>query len=164
MGDTPTTPPLKLYSRQSTRRTPVRQDIELTDQPSHSIIPFGQRDPNPRPAEKLSDGGLANYGPSSALSVLIFGLALNRFPCLLGEAVLLRQLWSRWLTLAGKIGNFQSRILLTLFYFLVVAPFGLAVRLLSDPLHVRSRPSPDGSAWIEREATESDLMASHRQY
>ncbi|MFN2168892.1 MAG: hypothetical protein ACK2U9_21875 [Anaerolineae bacterium] len=76
---------------------------------------------------------------------------------------MLRQLWSRWLVLARKIGNFQSRVILTIFYFLVVAPFGLAVRILSDPLHVR-RGRAGTSGWIEREARAGDLEDARRQF
>ena len=46
---------------------------------------------------------------------------------------MLRKLWDRWMVLARKIGKFQSRILLTFFYFVIVLPFGLAVRLFADP-------------------------------
>ncbi len=46
-----------------------------------------------------------------------------------------------WLVVARKIGYLQSRILLTLVYFFVIAPFALAVRLFSDPLRLRGAPS-----------------------
>ena len=74
---------------------------------------------------------------------------------------MLRQLWQRWLTLARKIGDFQSRIILTLFYFTIAAPFGLIVTALADPLHRKSRPR--ASAWQERRTDEVDLAASRRQ-
>lgn len=77
---------------------------------------------------------------------------------------MLRQLWNRWLVLARKIGNFQSRILLTLFYFFVVTPFGLLVRGLSDPLHLRRKAGSTSSRWISRQTHDVDLTASRRQY
>jgi hypothetical protein len=73
-----------------------------------------------------------------------------------------RKLWGRWLILARKIGNFQSRILLTLFYFVIVLPFGLGVRLLADPLHIRAR-APTDTAWQPRETRDVDLGAGRRQ-
>jgi len=33
--------------------------------------------------------------------------------------------WERWMALAHVIGNFQSRLLLSIFYFLVLSPCGL---------------------------------------
>lgn len=74
---------------------------------------------------------------------------------------MLRTIWRRWLVLAHKIGTFQSRILLTLFYFVILAPFGLAVRALSDPLHVKSRSAPAG--WVQRATRDVDLAAAKRQ-
>ena len=37
------------------------------------------------------------------------------------------------------IGNLQARILLALFYYLILAFFALALRLLSDPLEIKPR-------------------------
>lgn len=74
---------------------------------------------------------------------------------------MLRTIWRRWLALAHKIGTFQSRILLTLFYFVVLAPFGLAVRGLADPLHMKSRSTPAG--WVQRATRDVDLAAAKRQ-
>lgn len=75
---------------------------------------------------------------------------------------MLRKLWDRWMVLARKIGKFQSRILLTFFYFVIVLPFGLAVRLLADPLHIRRRPSVD-TAWLPRATRDVDLTDAQRQ-
>jgi hypothetical protein len=55
---------------------------------------------------------------------------------------MLRQLWERWKRIAHTIGVWQSRVLLTVFYYFILAPFGLGVRLLSDPLAITSRPGP----------------------
>ncbi len=74
---------------------------------------------------------------------------------------MLRELWNRWLTLAKKIGNFQSRVILTVFYFLIVTPFGLLVRIFSDPLHSKSGPGQTG--WLPRETYDVDLAAVRKQ-
>ena len=37
------------------------------------------------------------------------------------------------------IGNLQARVLLALFYYLVLAPFALLIRLFSDPLEIKPR-------------------------
>lgn len=64
------------------------------------------------------------------------------------ERRMLPRLWDRWKIIAHKIGTFQSRVMLNLFYFLILAPFGLGVRLLSDPLRLKRHPQ---SHWHRRE-------------
>jgi hypothetical protein len=61
----------------------------------------------------------------------------------------LRRLWEGWKHVAKKIGDFQARALLTVVYFVVVAPFALAVRWAADPLAVKSG-TPRG--WRPRSA------------
>jgi hypothetical protein len=81
-----------------------------------------------------------------------------------GENILLRKLWSHWLVLAYKIGQFQSRIILTLFYFILVTPFGLVTRIFTDPLHIRRRSLDSAqSGWVARETRDVDLAASQKQ-
>jgi hypothetical protein len=48
----------------------------------------------------------------------------------------LRELWAAWKKIARKIGDFQARILMTIFYFVLLAPFALIVRRTSDPLAI----------------------------
>jgi hypothetical protein len=50
------------------------------------------------------------------------------------------RLWDGWKAFARVTGEFQSRLLLGLFYFSVVAPFGILVRVFGDPLASRRRP------------------------
>jgi len=76
----------------------------------------------------------------------------------------LRDLWNRWLVLAQKIGKFQSRIVLTVVYFVIVLPFGLGVRLLADPLRIRRRSVQAQSNWSARQTSDVDLDASYRQF
>jgi hypothetical protein len=45
--------------------------------------------------------------------------------------------WTRWKDLATRAATWQARLLLGLFYWVVLAPFALAVRLLGDPLGLR---------------------------
>ncbi len=74
----------------------------------------------------------------------------------------LKRLWSAWKEIAACIGDFQSRLLLTLFYFTIALPFGLLLRLVSDPLRVR-RP-PAGTGWLRRQAQNPDLPSAQRQF
>ena len=71
----------------------------------------------------------------------------------------LKRLWANWKRVAGKIGTFQARVLLTILYVLVVLPFGITVRLLADPLRIKKQPT----AWLERPDCEFDLDWARRQ-
>ena len=52
-------------------------------------------------------------------------------------AAALRRLWQGWKRVGKKIGDFQARLLLTVFYFVILAPFALGVRLWADPLGLK---------------------------
>lgn len=71
----------------------------------------------------------------------------------------LKTLWETWKRLAKKIGNFQARVFLTLLYAVVVLPFGLIVRLFSDSLHIKHRPTK----WTEHPAEVHDMSWAQRQ-
>jgi len=73
----------------------------------------------------------------------------------------LRQLWSRWKVLATKIGNFQGRVILTLFYFVFVTPLGVAVRLFSDPLQIKSHSRT--TFWSKKAQPEPTLEEARQQ-
>jgi len=70
--------------------------------------------------------------------------------------------WIRWTRLAHVIGNFQARVLLTLFYFVIVPPFAVIVRLLKDPLALR-RPRRAETFWIERTPERAPAERARRQ-
>ncbi len=59
----------------------------------------------------------------------------------------LQDLWQAWKRIGKKVGDFQARLILTAFYFLILGPFALAIRLASDPLSLKAR-SPRG--WVCR--------------
>jgi len=50
---------------------------------------------------------------------------------------MMKNVWEWWKRVARKIGDFQARIILTIFYFIVLGPFALAVRWGSDPLAIK---------------------------
>ena len=74
---------------------------------------------------------------------------------------MLRNLWSEWLRLARHIGNFNARALITLVYFVLLAPFGLIYHAFADTLQVKEQPT--GSAWQNRGASDTDLEKARRQ-
>jgi uncharacterized membrane protein HdeD (DUF308 family) len=57
-----------------------------------------------------------------------------------------------WMRLAVALGHVNSRVLLTLMYYLVFTPYGLVSRLVGrDPL--RRRGAGGESYWVERKRT-----------
>lgn len=74
----------------------------------------------------------------------------------------MKQLWHAWKRIAIKIGAVNSRVLLTLFYFVLVVPVGVIVRLVSDPLFLKQGKRL--SYWVSREEKNVTLDESRRQF
>ena len=72
----------------------------------------------------------------------------------------LRTVWDGWKRLARRIGDFQARVILFVLYFVIVAPFALVIRWISDPLAVKPG-SPTG--WRPRREAESDRASQARR-
>ncbi|MGQ0645255.1 MAG: hypothetical protein ACT4O3_07155 [Elusimicrobiota bacterium] len=71
-----------------------------------------------------------------------------------------RRLWSLWKKAARALGVFQTRLILGVFYWILLPPFALAARL--------SRPSrdprPDGkTGWRPRATRDKTLEDLRRQ-
>lgn len=49
----------------------------------------------------------------------------------------MKRLWEGWKRVAKKIGDFQARVILTVLYFIIIAPFALIVRWGADPLALK---------------------------
>jgi hypothetical protein len=70
----------------------------------------------------------------------------------------MQDLWLGWKRAAHRIGDAQARFILTVFYFLILAPFALVVRLWSDPLRLRS-----SAGWLRRPAEAEDPARRARE-
>jgi hypothetical protein len=81
---------------------------------------------------------------------------------LFGRQELIRELWARWKTVITRIGDAWGRIVFSVFYFVVVTPFGLAVRFLSDPLQLKRRD--DATYWQPKTPPEPNLEEARRQF
>lgn len=64
-----------------------------------------------------------------------------------------KRAWEGWKRIATAIGDFQARVVLSLFYFVVVLPFGLSVRLFADPLAIRRRKQTCWTDFVDRTRT-----------
>jgi hypothetical protein len=64
-------------------------------------------------------------------------------------------LWEGWKRIAKKIGDFQARLLLTVFYLFIIGPFALLIRLWGDPLAIKPRSR---HGWLPHTARQGDPM------
>jgi hypothetical protein len=55
----------------------------------------------------------------------------------MAKITLLKRAWEAWKSFGRKLGDFQARLILSFFYFIIVAPFSLLVRFFSDPLSLK---------------------------
>jgi hypothetical protein len=72
---------------------------------------------------------------------------------------ILQRIWEGWKRVGQFIGDVLGRLILTLFYFTLVLPFGLIMRLTRDPLSLHRAAPP---RWRERESDENTLDAARR--
>ena len=70
-------------------------------------------------------------------------------------------LWEKWKTFAKAVGNFNFRVILTLFYFGVVGFFSLGVGRWQNYLRMKS---VSGSNWLPVKKKEMGLAEAKRQF
>ena len=72
-----------------------------------------------------------------------------------------KAVWAKWKVIAHKIGDFQARLLLAVFYFAVLGPFALSAKIFSDPLRLDPK-SPAG--WLPRHrVNRNELIEARKQ-
>lgn len=74
-----------------------------------------------------------------------------------------KSLWKKWLAVARVIGNFQGQVIMTIFYLVLMLPFGLITRIFVDSLHMKSPQGPK-SNFGKWKHPDDDLESAHRQY
>ncbi len=84
----------------------------------------------------LTGGEVAE--PTVAIVRSIIGLSAVVFIVL--GIILIQDFWHGWRAFGQFLGNWLARVVLTIFYFTVLVPFGLGVRLFADPLHIKKQP------------------------
>jgi len=67
--------------------------------------------------------------------------------------------WDRFKVVAAIVGDAQARVIATLFYFTILAPFGIISRFSTDPLQLHNKPS----TWLDRPAVPNELEIAKRQ-
>jgi hypothetical protein len=74
----------------------------------------------------------------------------------------LRCLWNKWKAVAHSIGLFQSRIILTLFYFIIMLPAGIVFSFFKNELGIKNKNRSTG--WIGKKQQCQTLEEMRRQY
>jgi hypothetical protein len=83
-------------------------------------------------------------------------------PALVAPTVL-RPVQYWWMRGAAVVGEFNSRVILGAFFFVVMAPVAFVLRRFRDPLD-RSLTDPRPSDWIRRERGPVDPARYERQF
>lgn len=74
--------------------------------------------------------------------------------------------WHRFTVIQTIVGDASARIIAVLFYFTILAPFGLGYMLTSDPFGqkvVDGKHKRSAQAWHEREDVPTDLDSARQQ-
>jgi hypothetical protein len=70
--------------------------------------------------------------------------------------------WSRWRAVSKHAADIQARVILTVFYFTLVVPFGLLRTHLADPLDCKS--ARRARRWHTRATRDLTLEDARRQF
>lgn len=73
-----------------------------------------------------------------------------------------KKIWKKWLKTAYVIGNFQSQVIFTLFYLIILFPVGIAISFFSDPLSIKQKPQK--SNFTNWEHPVEDIDEAKKQY
>jgi hypothetical protein len=68
-----------------------------------------------------------------------------------------------WMQMAAFLGHVNTRIILTLMYYVVITPVGFIMTIFRDPLN-RSWKDGDNSNWIKRTPEPVDPASYERQF
>ncbi len=92
------------------------------------------------------------YRGRTTVVIVLGAIGVALLAVALLSPALARAFHKAWMRLAVFLGHVNSRVLLTLMYYLVFTPYGLASRMFGrDPL--RRRAEPQASYWTERKRT-----------
>ena len=74
---------------------------------------------------------------------------------------ILKKAWGKWKVIAHHIGVFQSRLILTLFYFILLLPIGLVFSLFKDALGIKKQYA---SAWKNKDKQTATMEEMKEQF
>jgi len=71
---------------------------------------------------------------------------------------LIKDFWHNWKAFGQFLGDWLARVVLTIFYFTILIPFGLGVRLFADPLRIKKLPNPHWRPRTTGDQTIDDVL------
>lgn len=75
---------------------------------------------------------------------------------------LIPNFWEGWKTFGRFLGDWTGRAVLVIFYFTVMVPFGLGVRLFGDPLEIKKPHTPFWRPRTTGDQTMDDVLRQSR--
>jgi len=78
------------------------------------------------------------------------------------EGSFFKRIWIRWKAFSRRMGSFQSRMILSLLYFIFILPFALGVKLFSDPLLIKKKTS--STHWLPKREFQGTAEQFRRQF
>lgn len=74
-----------------------------------------------------------------------------------------KRIWHRWMGFSKRMGSFQSRIMLSLFFFIVISPIAVLIKLLGDPLRIKGIKAAE-TFWLAKEESSDEIEDYRRQF
>ena len=76
---------------------------------------------------------------------------------------LFKRIWHRWTGFSKRMGSFQSRVMLSFFFFALISPAALIIKMLGDPLSIKGKKAMD-SYWLARTPSSTEIEDYRRQF
>lgn len=76
---------------------------------------------------------------------------------------LLKIIWKKWLKIGLAIGNFQSQVILTIFYIIILMPIALVYSFTLDELKIR-KINKLKSSFKKWQYNKEDINSARHQY
>ena len=76
---------------------------------------------------------------------------------------LLKRLWHRWTGFSKRMGSFQSRVMLSFFFVIIVSPAAVLIKVLGDPLSIKRKKVMD-TYWMTKTPSSTEIEDYRRQF
>jgi len=73
---------------------------------------------------------------------------------------MIKTIWKLWKKFGFLIASIVSYILTILFYFIIITPFGIIIKIFTDYFHIKNK----NSMWLKKETKDKTLSDMRRQF
>lgn len=74
--------------------------------------------------------------------------------------LIIKTIWRRWLAIARPIGNFQSQVILSVFYLVILFPVSLIFKFVMNPFSL----DKDNSSFRKWDYPKDDLKSARKPF